>query len=535
MFWVLLPAVSFALLFARAADEDPFLQLGNLPLDRDRAPLVLVEQAVLEATADPRQAADAELRLLTVLQSDAPIETKRFLCRQLYLVGSETSAPILGRLLSDPQLAHLARAALEAIPSFSAGAALRQALPTLRGDLLVGAINSLGERRDPASVPALIPQLRSRDAAVVQAAVVALGRIGRDPAWDLLRAVAGQYDPRLAEGVLVSITLAEDAKRRLDVTVVFDALLRCADALFKEGRTDRTTEILARVFEAAPVPRPQRVAALVSLTRAAPDRAVPLILKLLRGGDPVLQTAAAGQLSQLPVSSAAPIIALLEALPAAVQSRVIATLADRDDPSLLAPWLRASVSSDAGVRTAGLRALATQPGQSQIVQFLLSVAAGETEDSPTARTSLVRLQGPGVDSDLAAHLDQGQVAMRAEAARCLGLRGARQTTPRLLKAMHDANASVRFAALESLGMLGGEQELPSLLSHLANVSASAEQEVAARAVLGVARAIAATSREEARAATEQVRATVTTDAIRTEAGQILVELDPDPDARSPVP
>jgi len=45
------------------------------------------------ATGDPKRAAEVELRLLTALQSDASVEAKQFVCRQLRLVGPRLRYP----------------------------------------------------------------------------------------------------------------------------------------------------------------------------------------------------------------------------------------------------------------------------------------------------------------------------------------------------------------------------------------------------------------------------------------------------------
>ncbi len=473
------------------------------------------------AASDPKEAAQVELRLLGVLSSAASIEAKQFVCRQLRLVGSESAIPFLGRLLNDPELSHLARYALEPMPSFSAGTALRQALQTTRGELLLGVINSLGERREPASVPALISQLNSPHAATVQAAVSALGKIGGETALDALRAVAVHYDPGLARGGSITVALSDEAKRRLDVAGVFDALLACAERLFRQDRIELAAETFARIYQAPPVPRPQRFAALTGLTRTAPDRAAPMLLLLLRSRDSATQAAAIELLRQLPPAAAAPIAALLETFPAAQQALLIEALAARADRTLLFPLLKASVSPDPAVRVAALRAFATQQGNRQAVQLLLGVASGETTEGVAARESLDRLQGPEVDADLVAQLDQTSVAMRSEAARSLGARGATNAVPRLLKALNDANAPVRFAALESLGRLGAPQQFPVLLAHLAKAGSPAERELAAKAVLALARRTGATSPREARAATEEVLESATGNAVHAEAIETL--------------
>jgi len=508
-------------LVAWAAEDDPIALLEQYGAGPDRAHLTAVEDLVCAATSDPKRAVDVELRLLGILQSGASIETKQFVCRQLRLVGSDSSVLFLGRMLNEPKLGHMARQALEAMPSAAASAALRQALHTTRGDLLVGVINSLGERRESTSVSALTAQLDSRDVVAVQAAISALGKIGGEAAFDALRAVAWRFDPALGEGTSISVNLSEDVRRRLDVRYLFDALLMCAERLIDNDRADRAADTFARIYRSTSAPRPQRIAALVGLTRAAPDRAVPLILQLLRGPDPASRAAAANLVGRLPPASAAPIVTLLGTLPTVQQALVIEAVSGCSDRALLFPLLKATMSPDPAVRVTALRALGHQQGNRQIVQLLVAAASGGGAESAVARESLSRIEGPEVDADLMAQLDQTSVAMRAEAARGLGVRGVTNAVPRLVKALGDANGPIRFAAIESLGQLGGEQQLQDLLDYLGRADVAAEQEVAARAVLAIARRIASVSPGPARAAAEKVADSTTAGPIQSEAKAIL--------------
>lgn len=129
--------------------------------------------------------------------------------------------------------------------------------------------------------------------------------------------------------------------------------------------------------------------------------------------------------------------------------------------------------------------------------------------------------GHEVDADLMAQLDPDQRGDAGRAARSLGVRGVTNAIPRLVKALGDANGPIRFAAIESLGQLGGEQQLQDLLDHLGRADAAAEQEVAARAALAIARRISSTSRGPARAAAEKVAASIGAAPIQSEAKAIL--------------
>ena len=96
-----------------------------------------------------------EKELIAVLRSDAPAAEKAIACKHLAVYGSSEAVPELAQLLTDEQLASWSRIALEAIPGPAADEALRKALDSLKGRLLVGTINSIGVRRDAMAVDPL--------------------------------------------------------------------------------------------------------------------------------------------------------------------------------------------------------------------------------------------------------------------------------------------------------------------------------------------------------------------------------------------
>jgi hypothetical protein len=110
--------------------------------------------------------------------------------RKLAIIGTAESAPALAALLTDKDLSHMARYALERIPAAEAGKALRVALLSLfvgeyeqlseveAAKLKAGLIGSLGARRDAESIVALAPLVNNGDALIAAAAATALGDIG---------------------------------------------------------------------------------------------------------------------------------------------------------------------------------------------------------------------------------------------------------------------------------------------------------------------------------------------------------------------
>jgi HEAT repeat protein len=131
------------------------------------------------------------------------------------VIGTKASVPVLAARLADTDDSHMARFALERIPAPEAGDALRQALGTVRGDLVIGMISSLANRRDEASVAPLAPLVRGESASVATAAAAALGRIATPAAAAALAAATATSGPVAA--------------------AVTDARLACADALMAAG------------------------------------------------------------------------------------------------------------------------------------------------------------------------------------------------------------------------------------------------------------------------------------------------------------
>src|SRR5574344_870857 len=116
--------------------------------------------------------------LLEVLaKPDSPLDDKVTACQELGHQGTAAAVAPLAALLKDdtpPALFHAARYGLENIPGPAVDAALLTAARQLKGRALVGVIQSLGNRRDPAALPVLAEAASSADEGVSSAAALAL-------------------------------------------------------------------------------------------------------------------------------------------------------------------------------------------------------------------------------------------------------------------------------------------------------------------------------------------------------------------------
>jgi HEAT repeat protein len=158
-----------------------------------------------------------EASALAVLASEADVHEKARACQLLADVGGPAAVPALAALLDKQPLADYARSGLETIKDPAAGEALRKALQRLDGRLLAGVVNSLGVRRDTASIPDLQKLALDPKRGVASETLASLGMIGTAEAAQTLRTVlsTGPADLRIpaAHAALTAAAqLAKDGK-----------------------------------------------------------------------------------------------------------------------------------------------------------------------------------------------------------------------------------------------------------------------------------------------------------------------------------
>src|SRR5438105_9766996 len=156
-----------------------------------------------------------EQQLIQLLQSNSSVQEKDTACVRLKRIGTEQCVPALASLLTDEQLSHSARHALESLPFPTAGAALVKALEGSAGLTRLGIINSLAVRREAQAIPALAKLLSLeraapalRDEQTVISAAAALGEIATPAAIRALELAvpssSGVLNKALADALLRS-------------------------------------------------------------------------------------------------------------------------------------------------------------------------------------------------------------------------------------------------------------------------------------------------------------------------------------------
>jgi HEAT repeat protein len=133
------------------------------------------------------------------------------------------------------------------MPGEAASELLRSALPKLKGSLLIGVVNSLGKRRDAASIPALTKMMLGPDPDLAAAAASALGQIGTLAAAKELGSALGK---------------STGANR----TAIADAGLVCAERLLADEKRAEAFALYT-ALSAPDMPKPVRLAAMSGIIR----------------------------------------------------------------------------------------------------------------------------------------------------------------------------------------------------------------------------------------------------------------------------
>jgi len=434
---------------AMAADEppaDPYQAVAKYEFGQSRLPLALIDEQIRKTPAAGY--AEIEAKLLAVLRSpDTTKDARRYLCRWLSVVGSAQCVPAVSELLTDADLSHPARMALEPMANPAAGAALRAALPKVQGKLLAGVIASIGMRRDPEAIEALRTLAGQADPAVAGAAVAALGEIGTEEAARVLEAL------RVPEGLLRTLARARIA---------------AAGRLASAGKGAEAAAIYQALMQPEQ-PRAVRVAALVgqigSLGRA---EAAKLIVELVQGDDAGIRTATLAALVGSTDKALHDAVAgELPAMKPAGQLVLLGVLADLAEVSARGAVVKVLQSAgEENIRLAALECLARH-GEAADVELLVRTARGKSAaEADAARKVLQRMGKPGVDEALVRLIESPDAEDRSVVLAVLASRRVESALPTFVRLLEGPDAALATEAAKALGVLGGVGQVTPLASLL---------------------------------------------------------------------
>ncbi len=428
--------------------------------------LIIVAASAVAVAQDQSTANVKQRDLIAVLQSDAPKGEKAITCKRLAIYGTEQSVPALAPLLADKELASWARIALEAIPGPVADAALRDALGKLQGRLLVGAINSIGVRRDVHAVDTLVQKLDDANAGVASAAAVALGHIGGKQA---------------AKALTQSLADAPDGVR----SAVAEGCILCAEWFLARDRTAEAIKLYDTVRQAA-VPNQRHLEAIRGAILARQSAGVPLLIKQLRSDDKERLGIGLRTARELPGRDVTEALAVeLARLSPDRRPLLLLALADRNDSAVLPTVHEAAQSGPKDLRITAINILIRLGNVSCIPVLLDAATENDAELAQAATETLVRLPGKDVDADLLARLPQARGKLQQVLIELAGQRQISEALPAVVSSLKDIDAEIRGAAVRTIGIIGQDQQTANLVKLLQKTNSSREREGIRKALLAI--------------------------------------------------
>jgi HEAT repeat protein len=428
--------------------------------------VLLVCSGSVRASAAAETPRDTELKLIGVLQSDAPAAEKAITCKRLSVYGTKDAVPALAPLLLNKELSSWARIALEVIPGPEADAALRGALDKAQGGLLIGAINSIAVRRDTQAIGGLVAKLKDADVDVASAAAVALGHIGGDQA-------AKTLEQSLAEApALVRPAVAEGC-------------ILCAERFLAEGKSAESVKLYDTVRKAT-LPKQKLLEATRGAILARGADGVSLLAEQLESADKAqlgIGLRTARELAGRDVTVA--LAVEMDRLSPERRPLLLLALADRSDTAVLPVAVRAARSGPKELRVAALGIL-MRLGNVSCVSVLLDAAVDSDADvAQAAQLTLAHLGRQDVDADLLARLPQATGKTRQVLIELAGQRQIDGAVPTLMASLADADAGVRSAAVLAVGAMGGDKQVADLATLLQKTPNAAERADIERALLAI--------------------------------------------------
>ncbi|MBI4626807.1 MAG: HEAT repeat domain-containing protein [Verrucomicrobia bacterium] len=428
-----------------------------------------LDRDIAAAGTDAGKLAALESRLVGALRrADATPAARQAVCQRLGAllavaparpVDAATLAAITPMLASDREV-DFARLALEPVPGAAIDSAFVAALANATGRTRVALVQSIGNRRIAAAVPALGGLLNQVDAATAAAAATALGQVGDSAALTALRAA-----PNATAAAVVEAKLA--TARRLSATD--------AAALYRELQTD------SRLLDH------QRATALRGLIDVEPASATGRIAEALAGADWAQKQAAIEAIFTHPAPGlVGSLAAKLPEWDIPTQTAVLTAFGRRRETVAIPALVAATKHTEATVRAAAITALGHVPGNRELVALLGGLAAADdTDDAKLARQSLARLDGPGVSDAVLAGAGSAAAGFRVVFFEQLGLRNMTEGIPLLVQGRLDPFTAVRAAAVGALGEIAPASEQRTVLDWAVGATDSNEQSRALRALVNV--------------------------------------------------
>jgi HEAT repeat protein len=436
--------------------------------DKSRGWMPDLQSLMMNIYNNPEAIDEIEALMIAFLRSDATAVGKQYVCRELGVIGTARSVPVLTELMLTPGMEGTALLALEKIPGPEADQELLQVLEGTDERLQSAVINSLAARQVADAIVPLTKRMYSDNEKLALSAIAALGVIGGDKAAKNLN------------------DYSNDAPASLKWAVA-DARLKCADRMMKGDDIKNAANIYEQVYRADPS-QTLKYNALAGKFRTSSEDPYIFILNNLRQEDPQFHPYIVQLVYQLDDSHEMGRIfedlAGSRSIPTTHLFAALATIGDHSvHPHVIASLVQGEESKD--VRMAAIRALARIGEPSDAILLAELAAFSNGSEKELSRQSLYMLPGLQTNELIQHGIRDETGGIRTELIRSTGERNMEEATGLLFEFSSDPDSKVRMESIRALGKLSSPENLPELVSLHSQTDNRRERQEAERAIYAV--------------------------------------------------
>jgi HEAT repeat protein len=437
-------------------------EISKYEYGKDRTNLTRLSESAYTNSLSVEKNEIIEDSLIILLNSDATFASKQFACRQLRVIGSEKSLPVLSDLLRDEKTSDIARYALEGIKGNSVDDALVEILNNSSRNIQIGVINTLGVRKSEKSVPAISNFLKSPDTDISNAASAALGKIANEECADQL------------------ISFYEKADGDLK-NVILDSYLSCGNEMIKQNKLEKAKEIYIYVYDKS-VPLHIKAAALSGIINSSSNK-TEVITKRIINEPNELKFIPISKIRELPeqydISDFAKVLPTLEPTN---QIQLLSVFEDRSAKNAK-PYILNYLKSDIEeVRIGAIRALANIGDETDVLTLASIASTQKGVESDYAKSSLDLIKSKKVEEINISDQDDD---IKVELIRMAGARNIKSLFKDLLEYTKSENSKIRSEAFRSLAEISSDDNIPELTNLLLNIPFDNDRKKAERTISNI--------------------------------------------------
>lgn len=448
--------------------QDQLERVKNYQYGQSKAALTALDEMLRSLDGDLEKRAEVEKALLQLLESDATLPAKQYICETLSIYGTAASVPVLSSMLLDANTTEMALFALNRITDPTTVSALVKALPKISGTSKLGIIHALGYKKDPSAVSELIGVAENNEKDEAAAALNALGQIGTQSASAyLLKRFENTSDP-LRSGTTY-------------------ALMTCAESDLEEGKTEQAARLYETIFNGHENPEIQ-FTALRGLLVSRPDGAVEQLQKVLRAEDGMGTGVAIRLMKYIPGDQdISALIASWQSMNAEARAGFIIAMGARPETGIVEILKTALKSTDNSVRLAAISAVSSR-SEPELADILTDISAQSTgRHSEAALEALVNMPGEALSAHLRKQAEREDNDIKIQLIKAMGRRFDKKALPLLNDYIDDADDRVRIESIRAIGSIGGDAEYKNLVRALTDPRHSKDREALKKSIVDLSK------------------------------------------------